>query len=227
MYARIKPPDRRFAVCLAILAILFVFNPGPCAAQDDIPPIDSLIMPPDSLAADSMAADSTAGVYTPDDSVVLDPILYLPGDDTLLVQYYGTPDTSMSKRSPTLTMFKSVAVPGWGQISNGKYLKAGIIILAESYFIYKAIDFGRQASDWRKKWENAPDELKFTYFNTYAGYRDKRNTNLWYTAVIVFLSMFDAYVDAHLQNFPATDRTDIVLDMSDDGRARVELSYRF
>ncbi len=164
------------------------------------------------------------------DSVILDPTLYQPGKDSKLLDLYQSDDTAVvSGRSPTLTMFKSVAFPGWGQFSNRKYVKTGLIFVFETYFIYKAIDYGQAASDWRTKWKEAPEELKSEYFDKYAENRDRRNTNLWYTALTIFLSMFDAYVDAHLQNFPANDQgaANLSLDISPDEESGLTLRYNF
>lgn len=198
---------------------------------------------PDSVIAEAIEPDSTQKIDQPlpaqsidsvdlkaADSVILDPVLYHPGKDLKLMNLYKSDDTAVAPTgSPTLTMFKSVVFPGWGQFSNRKYVKAGAIFLIETYFIYKAIDYGKEASDWRTKWQEAPDELKNEYFDKYADNRDRRNTNLWYTALTVFLSMFDAYVDAHLRNFPDIEKSKstLTVDMSPDEKMGLTLKYNF
>jgi len=137
------------------------------------------------------------------DSVILEPSPYQPGSDTILIEAYGGRSGDTGKVvSPTMTMFKSVLLPGWGQAANRKYVKAGAVLIVESYFIYKWIAYARKTSDWREKWRSAPIELKGPYFAKYTDYRDTRNSFIWYTGLTVFLSMFDAYVDAHLLHFP-------------------------
>lgn len=166
---------------------------------------------PDSLLSDSttapLPADTTLSQPVPD-SVVIEPVMNTLGDDTLLVAAFAAAvSDTFPKMSPTVTMFKSVVFPGWGQFCNRKYLKAGLVFAVESYFIYKSIHFASKASDWRTRWKNTPDSLsdeKKANFTKYADYRDSRNSGLWATAVTIFLSMFDAYVDAHLRHFPAT-----------------------
>jgi hypothetical protein len=166
-----------------------------------------------AAAQDTPLADSTHPLTIPDttfvpssavgsDTVTLEPNLYHPDADTILINAYRSDATPRRFPSPTLTMFKSVAFPGWGQYTNRKYLKAGLVFVVESYFIYQSVYFARKASDWRDKWRAAPEDQKVQYFNKYSSYRDTRNSNLWYTALVVFLSMFDAYVDAHLATFP-------------------------
>ncbi len=47
---------------------------------------------------------------------------------------------------------------------------------------------------------------KSSEFNLYQESRDKRNVFLWLGALTVFVSMFDAYVDAHFADFDKTDK---------------------
>lgn len=188
---------------------------------------DSSELNPVVAAEDStlLRADTAAS-----DTVILEPVLYVPGTDTLLIKQYHSQDTSKGTvGSPTVNLFKSVIFPGWGQYGNRKYIKAGVILAVESYFIYKAIDNGRQASDWHDRWREAPSELKNLYFSEYTDYRDRRNTFIWYTALTVFLSMFDAYVDAHLQNFPqkTSDTESVSIEALPGGETRLTFSYNF
>jgi len=173
---------------------------------------------------------STSDTASRADSIILEPTFYRPGLDTGLVAAYRN-RTSKKREgpSPTLTMFKSVLVPGWGQVANGKYVKAGVVFVVESYFIYKWIYYAGKASDWRNKWQSASPGLKGTYFVKYADYRDTRNSFVWYTGLTVFISMFDAYVDAHLQDFPKDIPTQagLSLDIGSNERPGLTLKYRF
>ena len=138
------------------------------------------------------------------DSIAFEPVLYQVGSDTAFAKAL-LPEESVTVRtnSPTLTLFKSVIFPGWGQYSNRKYLKAGLVFAVESYFIYRAVDNAQKASDWRHRWKaETQSNLRAKYFRKYTSYRDSRNSNLWTTAAVIFISMFDAYVDAHLRDFP-------------------------
>jgi hypothetical protein len=232
--------NKTYTILLLIPAVTIIVC-GDCFAQEDNQPQDTassnkeqVINRADTITQSTLIAplDSTTAIKDsiPVDSIIFDPILYQPGEDMALVEVYHLRDsTGMVDRSPTLTMFKSVAFPGWGQFCNRKYIKVGLVFAIESYFIYKAIDFAGKASDWRKKWKDAPTELKNEYFAKYTDNRDKRNSNMWYTALIIFLSMFDAYVDAHLQNFPKDipDNENLSLSITTENETRVVLSYRF
>jgi len=202
-----------------------------------IPPLVMIIlmvMGISNLAvAQSPTADSAKA--NPDslisESVVLEPVLYQAESDTTLVNVLlSEKNTVVRTGSPTVTLFKSVVFPGWGQYSNRKYVKAGLVFAVESYFIYKVIDNAQQASDWRRKWKDETDvNLRARYFREYTKYRDNRNSNLWITAAIVFISMFDAYVDAHLSSFPhQMDKPKkLSLEVTPEQTAQLRLAYHF
>lgn len=105
------------------------------------------------------------------------------------------------RKAPMGALLRSVAVPGWGQFYNGKYIKATIICAAESYFIYRAAYWWDKTEDQYGLIQNLPVDERPPAFSTYDSYRGKRNDFLWLVGVTVFVSMFDAYVDAHLSGF--------------------------
>jgi len=181
-----------------------------------------------SPTADSAKANPDSLIS---ESVVLEPVLYQAESDTTLVNVLlSEKNTVVRTGSPTVTLFKSVVFPGWGQYSNRKYVKAGLVFAVESYFIYKVIDNAQQASDWRRKWKDETDvNLRARYFREYTKYRDNRNSNLWITAAIVFISMFDAYVDAHLSSFPhQMDKPKkLSLEVTPEQTAQLRLAYHF
>lgn len=167
------------------------------------------------------------------DSVIIEPNLDSYGTDSILIKAYAVePIDSIKRQPPSRALLKSVLFPGWGQYSNKKYLKAVLVFTVESYVVYKSIELGNKASDWHEKWRGVPDTLtvlKSEYFRKYADYRDRRNSFLWYTALTVFLSMFDAYVDAHLAPFPDSIKKveDVSIEMQPAEEFHISLIYRF
>jgi hypothetical protein len=87
--------------------------------------------------------------------------------------------------SPTGTLLRSVAFPGWGQWANGKKQKAAVYFGIEGYFITKALI-------WRHRARQNVD------FDTFNHARDRRNYFYWFTGLTIFVSMFDAYTDRYL-----------------------------
>jgi hypothetical protein len=119
------------------------------------------------------------------------------------------PDTALEQKSPMGALLRSVAFPGWGQFYNKQYIKSLIVFGAETAFITAAaVDWSRMKKHERNfQNPNYPD--RYWEFEQFEFYEDRRNMFLWITAGIVFLSMFDAYVDAHLYNFDREKVKDI------------------
>ncbi len=90
------------------------------------------------------------------------------------------PDTTKSVSSPRKAMLRSLALPGWGQFHNGRFVKGTMIAAAE---VGSAVAFFVR----RHQIGDGPEDGT-----------ERRNLYLFTTIGIVFYSMVDAYVDAHL-----------------------------
>ncbi len=111
----------------------------------------------------------------------------------------GSPkaDTSIWHK-PTGALFKSVLFPGWGQYSNGKYQKAAIIFGLESFFIFKSAQYFRKTRD---RFDTFQQTQERSDFDAYDDARTTRNKYYWFVAGTIFISMWDAYADAHIKPF--------------------------
>jgi hypothetical protein len=112
-------------------------------------------------------------------------------------------DSLVVKKSPTGALLRSVVFPGGGQFYNHKYLKGLVVFGTETTFITLAAIEWSRANTHKKNFQNPnyPYSERLWEFDQYQFYEDRRNLFLWITAGVVFLSMFDAYVDAQLYNF--------------------------
>jgi hypothetical protein len=142
-------------------------------------------------------------------------------------------DTCLKYKSPTGALFRSVAFPGWGQFYNEKYLKSLVVFGTETTFItLAAIEWGRR-NEHKTKFQDLPQDHpdKAWEFEQFRFYEDRRNLFLWITAGIVFLSMFDAYVDAQLYNFDEEEVPDFSISLIPEYKEgkgiNVLLSLRF
>jgi len=95
--------------------------------------------------------------------------------------------TEVPAKSPAGAMLRSLAVPGWGQFYNGKYMQGALILGLETFFAAGAFvehrNFVREGRSW-----SSP-------------HRERRNNFLIWLAGPVLFSMADAYVAAHLYRF--------------------------
>ena len=119
------------------------------------------------------------------------------------------PDTTKRRASPFKVMLRSTVLPGWGQMYNGKPLKAAVIVAGEGFLVYKALDELSKENDAIDRLnallaqdpnndaaiEDAQDD-KEKHYNLKINY-------IWWAAVVHLLQMADAYVDAHLRDFNA------------------------
>ncbi len=130
--------------------------------------------------------------------------------------------TTVRKVNPTGALFRSIAIPGWGQFYNHKYIKAGAFMLGESYMIYGIATNWKYMNRHKKNFLTTTDPVyKNVEFNKFTDFRDKRNIRIWFLAITIFYSMFDAYVDAQLSDFDQKDKAfeAMVAPMSNDGVA--------
>lgn len=84
-------------------------------------------------------------------------------------------------------------IPAGGQLYNKKYLKAGLILLAEAFAIYQ---WQMNAANYRD-YEKLSGDLDLPRRR----YLEKRNKYAWWIGIIYFYGMLDAVVDAHLKDF--------------------------
>ncbi len=128
-----------------------------------------------------------------------------PVVDTGLVveEYEDVAYDQLQTRSPTGAMLRSMAFPGWGQLYNKKYLKAMIVFGGETFLVVQAVRYWGKTDEWFDRYTSTEDDaLRFQYYNNeYLFHKDRRNLYLYFSGLAIFLSMVDAYVDAHLANF--------------------------
>ncbi len=115
------------------------------------------------------------------------------------VHAVGAPVDESQWPDPTVTLFKSMLVPGWGQITNKAYFKAALAIGLETWFLTNAIINTRHMNDALASYRADPDNLDNYY--DYKAYQGLRSDYLWGLGITIFVSMFDAYVDAHLRPY--------------------------
>lgn len=105
------------------------------------------------------------------------------------------------EKSPARAVLFSL-FPGGGQLYNGKYAKAILILGVEAYMIYK---FQKNRTIY-KKWD----------LDTYAlprhRYREKRNKYAWWAGFVYIYNLLDALVDSHLSTFDTGEFTEDISD---------------
>lgn len=180
MKTRVNTNMASVAIALAMIHASFCHNSNACAQSAAGAMMDSTGSLLDSA---SLTSEPIGQPFRMGESVEgTSPVTNLPS---------RTLRSESFLQSPTGTLLKSVAFPGWGQWSNGKKQKAAIYFGIESYWITKALI-------WRHRARTADDFSDFTHA------RDRRNYFYWLTGITVFVSMFDAYADRYLLTLERT-----------------------
>lgn len=109
---------------------------------------------------------------------------------------------AQAKRVPTRAVLYSAAFPGGGQLYNRAWLKAGLVMGVQGFFIGSAIYHSGERNYWRDLAENTPDPfLQEQYLARSRDFGNELKNDIWWLGITAGLSMLDAYVDAHLSDF--------------------------
>lgn len=106
-------------------------------------------------------------------------------------------------KNPTGALLRSLALPGWGQLYNEQYIKSALVLAAEGLLVAGAVVEHQRAGDDHAVYQDLSqsEAVREAAWNRYSRRIDKRNAYLWYYAGFKFLSVIDAFVDAHLYRF--------------------------
>jgi hypothetical protein len=176
-------------------------NRGICGRMYPLAPLFFAVWVFGTVPAYGQEPVATDSVQTP-----ISPVIVSQNPDTAhtpaTTPFPTRPDTSFWQR-PTGKLFKSVIFPGWGQYSNGKYQKAAIFFTLETYFIIKSVHYFQKTRDRFDIYQETKTDADFA---AYDDAKDRRNKFYWYVAGTIFVSMWDAYADAHLKPFEEIEK---------------------
>jgi len=128
--------------------------------------------------------------------------------------------TEENKKKPLKAAALSLLIPGGGQFYNESYWKSSGVFLLESYVIGLATYHHLKAEDYYQKYAQTENPENY---GKYLEYYNKRQSDFFWVGTVVFLSMIDAFVDAHLFDFE-TKKKKIHLKFEEN---TISLSYRF
>jgi len=113
------------------------------------------------------------------------------------ISAYETP------KKPLKASIFSLVIPGGGQFYNGSKIKFAFVFALESsllaitsYHIFKSEYY----------YDKYKTDLNENDYQDYLNYYYKLKNDYWWLGTTILLSMFDAYVDAHLSNYDQNKR---------------------
>jgi len=102
-------------------------------------------------------------------------------------------------------MLRSAVVPGWGQLTNHKLIKAVVVVGGEGLLVYKSVDELRKENDAVALASSIdPNVDPLGHDAALAAIERHYNLKLnyiWWGIALHLVQMADAFVDAHLATF--------------------------
>jgi TM2 domain-containing membrane protein YozV len=134
------------------------------------------------------------------------------------------------KKSPTVAVLLSAALPGAGQFYNESYWKIPIVGGLVGYFGYEYFRNNNLYKDYRNQYSASQTELNPSGDQNLKTlrefYRDQRDDFVWYFLIVYVINMVDAYVDAHMFDFDVKE--DKLMNLNTGGRHyRLKMNLRF
>lgn len=127
-------------------------------------------------------------------------------------------------RIPGRAALFSLMLPGGGQLYNQSYLKAIGVAGIEVYLISKLVYDLNRSSEYRDQANGASSSSEQAFYEDLEeDYFRRSQTDRWWLGTVVFLSMVDAYVDAHLYNYQAKKKRFEV----EFGATSIRIGFRF
>jgi len=123
--------------------------------------------------------------------------LFFPSIDTV-------PTPEHKSKSPRKAMLFSALLPGAGQLYNESYWKVPVVVGFGIYFASQWLHNNRLYGDYRDQYaqsllQNPAGNSRLLQIREF--YKDQRDTFTWYMAILYFVNVADAYVDASLYDF--------------------------
>jgi len=137
--------------------------------------------------------------------------------------------TYVMSKSPSGAIYRSLALPGWGQLYVESYWKAPIFFAATGTLIYFIIDNQIKYNDYDKRLLGmSKTDIDYQITKIYREYyRDNRDMSGFYLIGVYVLAAVDAYVGAHLYDFQVDDKLSMYMGVSATPIPMVNLQIKF
>jgi hypothetical protein len=105
------------------------------------------------------------------------------------------------EKNPYRSMVYSAVVPGGGQIYTKRYVKAALIIGVQSALIGQAIYDNNKMNKYKDLMDGSNSSADLYNRQKRDKFQKDLRSDYWWIGTSLFLSIADAFVDAHLYNF--------------------------
>jgi hypothetical protein len=149
----------------------------------------------------------------------------------------ATQDTALVRarrgrfETPRWVMLRSLAVPGWGQLHNGSWLKAALLGGGEVWLIAGLAEDSRQLGRLKAEADRALQEGDTERQNAAVDAYNNRLARVvsrqWLLGGVLAYALVDAYVDAHFRDFKLEFEHDPALPGGRPPTGQTRLSLRW
>jgi hypothetical protein len=189
----------RFKITLVLLALLFLANAK--AAPKPPQTIRLIVNLSNTSIEDSSDQKINPNTPTTGEALSVQPDISSPSSPEIFRA------KKIKKPWPTGALFRSAIIPGWGQVYNKQYIKAILYGGTEIALAATTAHYWKQMDSHQSHFMNSTDPTYQAWeYYYYQNSRDNRNLFMWLTGLTFFISIFDAYVDAHFADFDQQDK---------------------
>jgi hypothetical protein len=104
------------------------------------------------------------------------------------------------RKSAKVAVFSNMALPGLGQVYNGRRLKAVAMIGLMTYYTGRAwIEYKNEVRATIERDNYPPGSIEYKYQELLIDFhRENKKDHIWWAGATYLIGMLDAFVDAHL-----------------------------
>jgi hypothetical protein len=135
--------------------------------------------------------------------------------------------------TPRWVMLRSLALPGWGQMHNGSWIKAAVLGGGEAWLIAGLVNDNRRMVQLTAEAEGARARGDNDGYNAAVDAYNRRLEGFvsgqWWLGGLLVYALMDAYVDAHFRDFKVEFEYDRALKGGKPpvGQTRLSLRWAF
>lgn len=127
-------------------------------------------------------------------------------------------------KSPFWAAVSSALLPGGGQFYTENQVRGLLFFFTQGALLGMTLYEHIKTEDSWKRFERTRD---WSYYDDYSYHFDRRYNLLWWDAAAWFLSVADAYVDAHMYRFREGGRVAFTVRPSEESGLKLQLSLGF
>jgi hypothetical protein len=182
--------------CCALIVLAFAATAALAVAEGD----SSATVPIDSTGLSSPAASAQPDTMSLDDRTRIKAALERMSREEVDGQYEW-----QRRKNPKVAMLSSMALPGLGQLYNGRRIKVAVAAGFFSYYFGNVILNNSKAEFFEAQRNQHPTGSgEWNNLNQFVDFhKEEARTFVWWSGLVWVLALVDSWIDAHLYDIRA------------------------